>query len=189
MSNHLPSVLSEYSRDFSNELSIDVLLKYGFSKICDATLKAEQRFLDNPEVNPIQYIPVKGKKEEYESYRELIYAIVIDRKIVKIGGTYTGMKKRHGSYNCGTRKARAKGTCSVTNFNITETQYAAILDGKKVEWYVFDVPLAEATINLPWGDEITYNAKTFYKYESSLCAKYAELTGHFPILSDNAGVE
>ena len=75
------------------------------------------------------------------------------------------------------------------NFNITETQYGAIRDGKKVEWYVFDVPLAEATINLPWGDEITYNAKTFYKYDSSLCEKYAQLAGHFPILSDNAGVE
>ena len=110
-------------------------------------------------------------------------------KIVKIGGTYVGMKGRHGSYNCGTRKARNKGTCSVTNFNITETQYTAIREGKKVEWYVFDVPLAEATINLPWGDEIKYNAKTFYKYESSLCSKYQQLTGHFPPLSDNAGVE
>ena len=189
MTDYLPNVLSQYSRDFSNELSIDIFLKYGFYKICDAGLKPEYRFRDNPEVNPIQYNVVKGLEEKYDSYRELIYAIVIDGKIVKIGGTYVGMKGRHGSYNCGTRKARAKGTCSVTNFNITETQFAAIRDGKKVEWYVFDVPLAEATINLPWGDEITYNAKTFYKYESSLCAKYAELTGHFPILSDNAGVE
>jgi len=186
---YLPNVLNEYRIDVSNELSIDTFLKYEFYKIADAGLKPEHRFIKNPEVNPIQYNVVNGLEEKYKSYRELIYAIVIDGRIVKFGGTYVGMKGRHGSYNCGTRKARAKGTCSVTNFNITETQYAAIRDGKKVEWYVFDVPLAEATINLPWGDEITYNAKTFYKYESSLCAKYAELTGHFPILSDNAGVE
>ena len=38
-------------------------------------------------------------------------------------------------------------------------------------------------------DEIKYNAKTFYKYESSLCDKYQQLTGHFPPLSDNSGVE
>ena len=63
---------------------------------------------------------------------------------------------------------------------ITEYQYAAIRDGKKVEWYVFDVPLAEATVNLPWGEEITYNAKTYMKYESSLCHKYAELKGAVP---------
>ena len=187
--NYLPEVLPEYRQDFSNELSIDSFKKYGFYKIAEAVLKEESRFIKNPEVNPIHYQVEKGLEKEYKEYRELIYAIVIDDKIVKIGGTYVGMKGRHGSYNCGTRKARAKGTCSVTNYNITETQYAAIRDGKKVEWYVFDVPLAEATINLPWGDEITYNAKTFYKYESSLCAKYAELTGHFPVLSDNAGVE
>ena len=174
---YLPPVLPEYSRDFSNELSIDVLLKYGFYKICDAGLKPEYRFRDNPEVNPIQYNVVNGLEEKYESYRELIYAIVIDGKIVKIGGTYTGMKKRHGSYNCGTRKARAKGTCSVTNFDITEYQFTALRQGKTVEWYVFDVPLAEATINLPWGEEITYNAKTYMKYESSLSHKYAELRG------------
>ena len=186
---YLPNVLPEYIIDVSNELSIESFIHYGFYKIADAGLKPEHRFIKNPEVNPIQYNVVKGLEEKYNSYRELIYAIVIDGKIVKIGGTYVGMKGRHGSYNCGTRKARAKGTCSVTNFNITETQYAAIVTGKKVEWYVFDVPFAEATLNLPWGDEITYNAKTFYKYESSLCAKYADLTGHFPILSDNAGVE
>ena len=187
--NYLPDVLPEYIKDFSNELSIESFLKYGFYKIADAVLKPEHRFIKNPEVNPIQYNVVNGLEEKYKSYRELIYAIVIDGRIVKIGGSYAGMAGRHSSYNCGTRKARAKGTCSLTNFNITETQYAAIRDGKKVEWYVFDVPLAEATINLPWGDEITYNAKTFYKYESSLCAKYAELTGHSPILSDNVGVE
>ena len=180
MTDYLPDVLPEYSRDFSNELSIDIFLKYGFYKICDAGLKPEYRFRDNPEVNPIQYNVVRGLEEKYESYRELIYAIVIDGKIVKIGGTYTGMKKRHGSYNCGTRKARAKGTCSVTNFDITEYQFTALVQGKTVEWYVFDVPLAEATINLPWGEEITYNAKTYMKYESSLSHKYAELRGAVP---------
>ena len=187
--NYLPEVLTEYRINTENELSIDVLLKYGYYKIADAVLKPKHRFIKNPEVNPIQYNVVKGLEEEYKSYRELIYALVIDGKIVKIGGTYTGMKKRHGSYNCGTRKARAAGTCSVTNFNITETQYTAIREDRKVEWYVFDVPLAETTISLKWGDTFTYNAKTFYKYESSLCAKYEEWTGHFPILSSHAGIE
>ena len=186
--NYLPDVLPEYQKDFSNELPVELFLQYGFYKICDAGLKPEYRFRDNPEVNPIQYNVVKGKEEKYNSYGEYIYLLAIDGKIIKIGGTYVGMKGRHGSYNCGTRKARAKGTCSLTNFEITEYQYAAIRDGKKVERYVFDVPLAEATINV-WGEEMTYNAKTFYKYESSLCEKYSQLTGHFPILSDNAGVE
>ena len=148
--NYLPTKLPEYTKDFSGELPIESFLQYGFYKIADVSLKPEERFIKNPEVNPIQYNVVKGLEDQYNSYRELIYAIVIDGKIVKIGGTYVGMKGRHSSYNCGTRKARNKGTCSVTNFNITETQYNAILEGKKVEWFVFDVPLAEQTINLPW---------------------------------------
>lgn len=185
---YLPEVLPEYRIDLSNELSVNEFLNYGFYKIADATLKSKKRFIKNPEVNPIEYVAVPGLEEKYNSYRELIYILAIDGKVAKIGGTYVGMKGRHSSYNCGTRKARNKGTCSVTNFNITEAQYVAIIDEKPVEWYVFDVPLAEATINV-WGEEMTYNAKTFYKYESSLCEKYRQLTGHFPLLSSNAGVE
>ena len=84
--NYLPEVLNEYRINTENELSIDVLLKYGFYKIADAVLKPKHRFIKNPEVNPIQYNVVKGLEEEYKSYRELIYALVIDGKIVKIGG-------------------------------------------------------------------------------------------------------
>lgn len=185
---YLPEVLPEYRIDLSQELSIQEFLKYGFYKIADAVLKPEERFIKNPEVNPIEYRVVPGLEQKYDEYRELIYILAIDSKVAKAGGTYVGMKGRHQSYNCGTRKARTKGTCSVTNFNITEAQYAAIRDGKSVEWYVFDVPPAEATINV-WGEEVTYNAKTYYKYESALCEKYRQLTGHFPLLSSNAGVE
>jgi hypothetical protein len=186
---YLPEVLPEYRIDFSQELSIEQFLKYGFYKIADATLKSEERFIKNPEVNPIEYVVVPGLESKYNQYRELIYALCANTKIAKFGGTYVGMKGRHQSYNCGTRKARAKGTCSVTNFNITEAQYAAIRDGKTVEWYVFDVPLVEETVTPPWCEEVSYNAKTYYKYESSLCEKYKQLTGHFPLLSSNAGVE
>jgi hypothetical protein len=185
---YLPEVLPEYRIDFSQELSIQEFLKYGFYKIADAVLKPEERFIKNPEVNPIEYRVVPGLEQKYDEYRELIYILAVSGKVAKGGGTYVGMKGRHQSYNCGTRKARAKGTCSVTNFNVTEAQYAAIRDGKSVEWYVFDVPSAEATINV-WGEEVTYNAKTYYKYESALCEKYRQLTGHFPLLSSNAGVE
>ena len=116
----LPEVLPEYQFDYTNELSIQEFLKYGFYKIADATLKAKERFIKNPEVNPIDYVVVPGLEKEYSEYRELIYILAIDGKVAKIGGTYVGMKGRHQSYNCGTRKARNKGTCSVTNFNVTE---------------------------------------------------------------------
>lgn len=184
-----PTPLTEHASDFSTELdAAQFAREHGFYLAATAQIKPKDRFITNPEVNPIQYVPAAGREEQYKEYAERIYILAIDGRVAKIGGTYTGMAKRHQSYNCGTRKARAAGTCSTTNYHITEEQYSALCAGKSVEWYVFDVPLAEATINV-WGEEQTYNAKTFYKYESSLCEKYKKLTGHFPILSANAGVE
>lgn len=185
---HLPRVLEEYCIDFSNELPVENFLHYGFYKIADATLKAKERFEKNPEVNPIDYIVVSGLEDKYAEYCEMIYIIAIDGKVAKIGGTYVGMKGRHSSYNCGTRKARKKGTCSVTNYNVTEVQYASIRNGKKVEWYVYEVPSAKIMIDV-WGENFEYNSKTYYKYESSLCEKYKSLKGHYPLLSNNSGVE
>ena len=75
--NYLPETLSEYSRDFSEELPIESFLQYGFYKIADADLKPEERFIKNPEVNPIQYNVVKGLEDKYKSYRELIYACLL----------------------------------------------------------------------------------------------------------------
>ena len=185
---YLPEVLPHYHINMTQELPVETFFKYGFYKIADAVLKPKKRFEKNPKVNPIEYRFVPGLEKQYKLYRELIYILAIDGKVAKIGGTFTGMKKRHGSYNCGTRKARKRGTCSVTNYNITESQYAAILDGKSVEWYAFDVPPAEVIINV-WGEEMTYIAKTYYKYESVLCEKYRQMTGHYPPLSTNSGVE
>lgn len=185
---YLPEVLSEYFIDFSKELSIEQFLPYGFYKIASSTLKSKKRFESNPDVNPIDYIPVSEHLDKYKEYCELIYILTIDSKIAKIGGTYVGMKGRHQSYNCGTRKARKSGTCSVTNFNVTEVQYASLMNGKSVDWYVYEVPIAKTILNV-WGEEIEYNSKTFYKYESSLCEQYKKLTGHYPLLSTNFGVE
>jgi len=185
----LPEVNQEYDIDLKDEMDVEHFVdNYGFYKIADVDLKDINRFIKNPEVNPIEYIPVKGLEEKYNEYRELIYIIAIDGKVVKIGGTYVGMKGRHQSYNCGTRKARKKGTCSVTNYNITETQYTAFMNGSKVEWYVFDVPSAEMVIDV-FGESVRYNTKTFYKYESSLCERYNTMVGHFPPFSVNSGVE
>lgn len=184
-----PLPLNEHASDFSNELdAAKFAADHNFYLAATATIKPKARFEKNPEVNPIQYIPTPGREAQYKEYAERIYILAINGKVAKIGGTYTGMAKRHQSYNCGTRKARAAGTCSTTNFHITEEQYSALCKGHTVEWYVFDVPLAEATIDV-WGEKQIYNAKTFYKYESALCAKYERLTGHFPILSANSGIE
>lgn len=60
---YLPEVFPEYRLDFSQELSVQQFLNYGFYKIADATLKSENRFIKNPEVNPIEYVVVPGLKK------------------------------------------------------------------------------------------------------------------------------
>jgi len=40
----LPEVLPEYRFDFSEELSVEEFLNYGFYKIADAKLKVKEKF-------------------------------------------------------------------------------------------------------------------------------------------------
>ena len=201
MTDYLPEVFAidpkdgktKFRFDETTELKIEeflskVDLDNHFIKIADAGIKPKKRFDNNPEVNPIAYTVVDGLIDSYKEYKEVVYIITINGYVVKIGGSYTGMKKRHSSYNCGTRKARAKGTCSVTNYHLTEAQYTAIRDGKRVEWYVYDVPTQELKANI-WGKERIVAPKLYTFYEADLCEMYAGKTGHFPILSKNAGVE
>lgn len=201
MTTYLPEVLTidpmdgktKFRFDETNELKIEdfltkVELDTMFTKIADAELKPKHRFDKNPQVNPIDYTVVDELVDSYKEYKELIYIITINGYVVKIGGTYTGMAKRHQSYNCGTRKARKKGTCSVTNYHLTEAQYTAIRDGKKVEWYVHEVPSQELNANI-WGRERTVTPKLYTFFEADLCQMYKEKAGHYPRLSKNAGVE
>ena len=194
MMSYLPEVLEEFSIDESSELTIGEFLEkanltnFNFYKIADSGLKEKNNFDKNPEVNPIAYTAVDGLVDSYKKYKEVIYILCIMGRVVKIGGTYTGMAKRHQSYNCGTRKARKKGTCSVTNYHITEAQYAAIRNGKQVEWYVFDVPPQEVETKI-WNNTKKVSPKFYTFWEADLCQMYKEIAGHRPILSKNAGVE
>lgn len=191
---YLPEIIEEFRIDETNELSIEEfiqkanLTKFNFYKIADSGLKDKKKFDKNPEVNPIAYTAVDHLIDTYRHYKECVYILTVNGKVVKIGGTYTGMAKRHQSYNCGTRKARDKGTCSVTNYHITEAQYTAIRDGKTVEWYVYDVPAQEVEVPI-WDEPKKVCPKLYTYYEASLCEKYKNITGHRPILSKNAGVE
>lgn len=181
-------LLEEYNINFDNELPIDYFVPMGFYKIAESGLKPEEYLAKNPESSPIVYTPVSGLERVYREYRELVYIMAVDDKVAKIGGTYTGMFNRLSSYSAGSLKNRNNGTCSVTNFKVTYTQYNAIANGKKVDWYVYDIPTMNINLDV-WGESVQYIPKTYYKYESALCLKYKELTGRYPLLSKNIGIE
>ena len=188
MSNIHPPILPEFVYDFSDELDTADFLPDGFYKVADAILKADSYFIRNPEVNPIAYVPTEQAAVTYGDYKEVVYVLSIGGKVAKIGGTKVGMKGRFSSYNCGTRKARAKGTCSVTNYNLTEAQFAAIQSGLSVEWFAYDVPVVTAELDV-FGETHEVKTSLFTKFEAVLLSHYKELTGKFPILSDNSGVD
>ncbi|MBE8182639.1 MAG: restriction endonuclease [Candidatus Portiera sp.] len=64
----------------------------------------------------------------------LVYIFALNKKIFKIGHTITSIKKRVGSYNCGTRKYRERGTNSTTNYFILQS---LLNINRKVNVYAF----------------------------------------------------
>ena len=113
-----------------------------------------------------------------------IYFITFDKYIVKIGGTIKGLKGRVGSYLCGTRWNREKGTCSTTNFIVYNACLEHIEKGVKVEIYGFKVPDYKMDIDI-FG--VTKNVRPiiYKEYEKYLLKKYSDITGDKPILSNN----
>ena len=96
----------------------------------------------------------EGKKVDYkevdkmwvDNENEWLYCLVYDGHIVKIGMTIKSLKERFGSYSCGTDRAMTKGSCSTTNFIITECNFRAIMKGMKVEIYGIACPTVEKVI-------------------------------------------
>jgi len=84
-----------------------------------------------------------GKKIEYKELDpswndcnyEWLYFLVYDNRIVKIGMTITTLKDRYSSYSCGTSRAMKKGSCSTTNFIISECNSLAVSKGMSVQIY------------------------------------------------------
>ena len=109
----------------------------------DGTLSKKNREYLDP--NDEDY---DGKKIDYieeNSYwtdedNEWLYFLVYDVNIIKIGMTITSPKARYESYSCGTDRAMKKGSCSTTNFIISECNAFAIIKGMKVEIYGIAVP-------------------------------------------------
>ena len=66
-----PQPLAEHNTDLSNELDAKQFAEqHGFYLACTAEIKPEARFVKNPNVNPIQYVPTKGHEEQYKEYQE-----------------------------------------------------------------------------------------------------------------------
>ena len=133
----------------------------------------------------IQFIP-KISNEAFNKKTEWLYLLVVNDRIVKIGGTRTGLKGRVSSYLCGHHiEERAKsGDCSKTNGFIYNTFEFYLNLGCKIQMYGYELPKTEITIEI-FGKETKITAQTFHAYESTFLEDYKKNYNDYPILSDN----
>lgn len=172
----------EFSIDTSNAIDASSLEEWGFFPVAYAEInkKGKDRLTS--------VIPFEGKEDEFSTRQELIYLIVIDGCVAKVGGTYTGLKARLASYSAGTRANRKRGTCSTTNYHISESQYTSLVNGSEVEWWMLPIKPIKVSFDVPWNGKEAYNVKTYMKYESTLVDWITDQGYEVP-LSPNTGVE
>jgi hypothetical protein len=137
----------------------------------------------------IQFVP-KISNEEFSKKTEWLYLLVMNDRIVKIGGTRTGLKGRVASYLCGHHiEERGKsGDCSKTNGFIYNTFEFYLQLGCKIEMYGYELPKTEINIEI-FGKETKITAQTYHAYESTFLEDYRKKYNEYPILSDNCDPE
>jgi hypothetical protein len=133
----------------------------------------------------IQFIP-KISNEEFSRKTEWLYLLLINGRIVKIGGTRTGLKGRIASYLCGHHiEERGKsGDCSKTNGFIYNTFEFYLQLGCKIEMYGYELPKTEINIDI-FGKPTKVIAQTYHAYEATFLEDYKKNYNEYPLLSDN----
>jgi len=142
-----------------------------------------REYIDNE--NPMY----DGKKVDYlqiddrftDNNCEWIYCIAYNGHIVKIGMTITSIKKRCGSYSCGTTRAMRKGSCSTTNYILTECNYLAITKGIKVQIFGIPCPIERAE-KTRFGITRICNYSIAREMESMITDKFVNVYLHKPVL-------
>ena len=118
---------------------------------------------------------------------EWIYIFLVNDRIVKIGGTRTGLKGRAASYLCGHHiEERGKsGDCSKTNGYIYNTFYFYLLNNVNIKMYAFQIPVVKQVYNI-LDRECEIKLQTYHAYESIYIEDFKQLYGEIPFLCDNS---
>ena len=125
--------------------------------------------------------------DEFSRKNEWIYIFTVNDRIVKIGGTRTGLQGRVGSYLCGHHvKERGKsGDCSKTNGFIYNTFEFYLRKGCTVKMYGYELPKTTLNINI-LDKPFTITAQTYHAYESTFMEDFKNEYGNYPVLCDNS---
>ena len=105
----------------------------------------------------------------------LVYVLVVDGRIFKIGQTITPFKKRLDSYNTGQMKYRSRGTNSGANFFVLQSLLSL---NKRIQVYAFFPEHKEWRLFDESGHEAFPSAKVA---EKILIRRYEEKYGKKPL--------
>lgn len=123
---------------------------------------------------------------EFADKSEWLYIFTINSRVVKIGGTRTGIKGRISSYLCGhhTEERGKSGDCSKTNGFIYNTFEFYLRLGCKIEMYGYKLPKTELIVDI-LGKPTKIIAQTYHAYESTFLEDYKKTHHSYPLLCDN----
>ena len=161
-----------------------------FTHVANIILDVELNKDNNKKRNTlIQFVPVIDKKI-FEDKTEHIYIFLINERIVKIGGTRTGLKGRVGSYLCGHHiEERGKsGDCSKTNAFIYNTFYFYLCNNANIKMYSYKIPRIKHKCDI-LDKNVEITVQTYHAYESIFLNDFKELYGELPLLCDNSDPE
>ena len=121
-----------------------------------------------------------------------VYLIICNGRIVKIGGTKTGMRKRIGSYHCGycvsqrtnNNGEHYPGRMSVTNAYCYNTIDYYIINGLQFELYYYPIPDHSISLDV-FGENITTTVQLYEEYEQKALNTYRDIIGTYPPLCNN----
>jgi len=116
-----------------------------------------------------------------------IYIFMINKRIVKIGGSRIGLRDRMSSYLSGhyTSERGGNNKMSTTNAYIYKTLDHYISKGSKVELYAYEIKNTFQSMNV-FGKQKKVNTQTFHIYESACISTYYDQNKNkLPALSMN----
>ena len=165
-----------------------------FSRVASITLDTEV-YASGPKIQTkkrntlIKFNPII-KTAEFNQNAEWIYIITINNRIVKLGGTRTGLKQRAASYLCGhhTTERGKSGDCSKTNGYVYNTLLFYLTLGCEVSLYGYKLPVVHSSIDI-FNNTVPILVQTYHKYESIYLNDFLTTYKSYPPLNDNCDPE
>ena len=114
-------------------------------------------------------------ESEWNEHKEWIYIITCDSKVIKIGGTRTGLKGRTQSYLCGRPEFRKTGTCSTTNYTLYVSILNLLKKGHHIEMFAKKLDTYKVKAQ-EFGFDIDMDVQVFHAFESKMLEQYKKET-------------